>query len=440
MGKPGTVTRLLTLFVAASFTVLVAFSLPKLLDAILPVGSSPNRLMLGVPISSIFFWYWIFYACTAFFPACLLTMWRFVGNNDAESTGGSELRSFPNVTVVIPAYNEEDSIGKSIEGIMKQDYKGDIETIVINDGSTDGTARTASRYPVTLVNLAKNRGKGNALNVGVSKSSGAILVFTDSDSVLEKNSVRLLVEYLARNGNAGAVAGFVRVREGNGKLLTHFQAIEYETGQQLDKVLQGESQSVIICPGPLFAAKRDVALRTPFNEASVTEDADFTARVHRSGMGVGFESQAVAYTNAPISVKAWVAQRKRWWAGFLEMWKTHKPWSSANLWMINSYSSYVVSTASLAMLALIPFLMLYAGNPIAATEDALVFSLGPVFFFVLFTAPFFTKRKTLLLLLPLCGTVYFLMKAAVLAGLYVRYALNLGVSVTFGSRIIQVNW
>ncbi|HLQ06324.1 MAG TPA: glycosyltransferase [Nitrososphaerales archaeon] len=419
-------------------------SLQVLAFAIIP--SAPlddNHLVAGVGTSTILDGYWVYYVATAFLPACFLFIWRYTSDDDSDPDDSPKAGVFetPKVSVIIPAYNEADGIDECLGSILKQDYRGTVEVIVVDDGSTDSTAAAASKYPVRMISLPANKGKANALNTGVKESTGEVLVFSDSDSHLERNSLRLLVEYLQRNRDVGAVAGCLQVNGTGKNLLTYFQAMEYRIGQEVDKFLQGRSAGVLVCPGPLFAVRRDVALQFPFNENSVIEDADFSTRLLKAGLQVGLENEAFVYTDVPRSVAAWSRQRKRWWAGFLELWKTHKPWARRNPWMLHNYIlGYVTSLASLALLLFVPFLAATYAIPGIEVERGLLFALFPIAFFMALYAPFFVKEKKLILLLPLYSTVYFLMKTVLLASLYVRYLFGVKYRVQFGSRRVLVRW
>ena len=420
-------------------------SVEELAFAVIPSAPlSDNHTVGGVGSSMILTGYWVFYVATAFFPACFLFMWRYTSSDDSDPEGSPHsLAGYesPKVSVIVPAYNEEKRIWECLESISRQDYRGAMEVIVVNDGSTDGTAAVASRYPVKLINHTTNRGKASALNSGVGESKGEILVFSDSDSRMEKSSVRLLVEYLQRNRDVGAVAGCLEVGGTDKSIMMYFQAIEYKIGQRVDKFLQGRSGSVLVCPGPLSAARRSLASEFPFNEHSVIEDADFTSRLLRAGMQVGMEPNAVVYTDVPRSIRAWAKQRKRWWAGFLELWKAQKPWSTRNSWMILNYIlGYVVSLLSLLLMVLLPYFAATYALPMIEIERGLLFALFPIVFFMALYAPFLAKEKKMLLLLPAYSTAYYLMKTVLLSYLYLRYLVRAKYSVKFGSRKIMVRW
>ena len=420
-------------------------SLQELAFAIIP--SAPlhdNPSIGGVGTNLILNGYWVYYAATAFLPACFLFMWRSSSDDDPDPedpTRRLPAGELPKVSIIVPAYNEEARIGGCLEAALSQDYRGPMEVILVNDGSTDGTLAAASKFPVMAIDQGANLGKAAALNTGVGHSTGEIVVFSDSDSRMEKGSVRILVDYLQRNRGVSAVAGCLVVDGGRRNLLALFQAIEYRIGQEVDKFLQGRSGGVLVCPGPLFAVRRDVALQFPFNEQSVIEDTDFTARLLKSGLRVGLESRAAVYTSIPRSVGAWARQRKRWWAGFLEVWKAHKPWSRKNAWMLQNYVlGYVVSLLSVALLLLIPFLAAVYEVPTIELERGLLFALFPIAFFTALYAPFLAKEKKLILVLPLYATVYFLMKTFLLASLYAKYLFRMRYHVRFGSRSVLVRW
>jgi glycosyltransferase involved in cell wall biosynthesis len=111
------------------------------------------------------------------------------------------------ISVVIPAYNEQDTIGKTIsDTILTMDsLKMPYEVIVVNDGSTDDTARIASEYKATLLSDYKNRGKGYALRKGFQHAQGNIVVTIDSDGAHEPKEIPDLIQPLS-NG-VDVVAG-----------------------------------------------------------------------------------------------------------------------------------------------------------------------------------------------------------------------------------------
>jgi cellulose synthase/poly-beta-1,6-N-acetylglucosamine synthase-like glycosyltransferase len=175
-------------------------------------GGDPH--IFGISVNNIFKFYWVFFLALAFFPFTFFLFWRILSRKDKKpNPNGGSLGPLPKddkkpkVSVIIPAYNEEVHISSCLEAIQKQDFRGNMEVIVVNDGSTDRTAEIASKYPINLIDLKTNVGKANALNVGIEHSKGDILVFSDSDSELASSVVNLVVNSLEKHPDAGAVSG-----------------------------------------------------------------------------------------------------------------------------------------------------------------------------------------------------------------------------------------
>jgi cellulose synthase/poly-beta-1,6-N-acetylglucosamine synthase-like glycosyltransferase len=346
----------------------------------------------------------------------------------------------PKVSVIIPAYNEEAHILSCLEAIQKQDFRGNMEVIVVNDGSTDRTAEIASKYPVNLIDLKTNRGKANALNVGIKHSKGDILVFSDSDSEIADSAVNLLVNSLEEHPDAGAVAGqvYVKAIKGKNNLLKRFQMMEYEIDQGLSRYLQGLNGNVQVCPGPLFAVRREIAEKTMFSNRTVIEDADFTIEILKNNMKVLHEPRAKVYTNPPVSLKGWFNQRKRWMYGNLQLWRVHKQWARKNPWMILNYFGFITALTALILILLLPYLLSTYDSINFVLLRAIAYTAAPILLFTLLIMPFFIKNRRLLLTIIPYILLYGTIKAVTLSYVYLRYIFRRGVKVTFGSRTMLV--
>jgi hyaluronan synthase len=138
----------------------------------------------------------------------------------------------PSVAVVVPAFNEEDAIERSIEAILAAHYPhGKLEVVVINDGSTDATGAVldriaATRQGVEVVHFARNRGKRAAMAAGIRATTAEVVVFVDSDSVLAPDAIRWIVQDFAAP-DVGAVAGHADVLNARESWLTRVQAVWY---------------------------------------------------------------------------------------------------------------------------------------------------------------------------------------------------------------------
>ncbi len=230
----------------------------------------------------------------------------------------------PSVSVIVPAYNEAKVIGKTLDALLASTYPN-LEIIVVDDGSTDDTAaRVIARYgdnPRVRVFTKPNEGKARALNFGIQQSRADIVVAQDADTIVLPNAIAKLVRHLALPG-IGAVAGNAKV--GNRvNLLTEWQALEYITSQNLDRRAFALLNCVTVVPGAIGAWRRALVVELGgFTSDTLAEDADLTLRILRRGYQIDYEEEAIALTEAPDTVRAFLKQRFRWMFGTLQAaWK-----------------------------------------------------------------------------------------------------------------------
>ncbi|MCM3652951.1 glycosyltransferase [Metabacillus litoralis] len=235
-------------------------------------------------------------------------------------------QSTPFVSVIIAAYNEEKVIGRTIESILKSDYPN-LEVIVVDDGSKDQTSLVVSReYEANkkvLLFHKKNGGKSSAINLGVRKAKGDILVAIDADTIVPPDSISMLIRHFV-DENVAAVSGNVRV--GNREnLLTAWQHIEYVTGFNLEKRGFATLNCVPVVPGALGAWRKQVVKELNyFTNDTLAEDTDMTLKILRQGYKVVIDEQAYAYTEAPKTIRDFLKQRFRWTFGTLQCFWKHK--------------------------------------------------------------------------------------------------------------------
>lgn len=232
----------------------------------------------------------------------------------------------PLVSVIVPAYNEEKVIRRTVQSLLSSDYP-DLEVIVVDDGSTDGTYQIVCEkfldYPAVTIYRKANGGKAEALNFGWRKAAGEIIVALDADTIFTSRTVSALVHRFADEG-IGAVAGNAKV--GNRiNLMTKWQALEYVTSQNFDRRAFSTLNCITVVPGAVGAWRRSAIDEVGgFSSDTVAEDQDLTIEVRKRNYKIGYEETAVAYTEAPDSFGALAKQRFRWSFGTLQcMWK-HK--------------------------------------------------------------------------------------------------------------------
>ncbi len=228
------------------------------------------------------------------------------------------------VAVVIPAFNERAVIVATVRSVLNSDRK-DFSIIVVDDGSTDGTAelirQSFSDEPRVQVIEQVNAGKPEALNRGIAATSADIVVALDADTVFKSDTIRHLVNGFT-DEKIAAVAGCARV--GNIiNLITRWQALEYITSQNLDRRAFAYLNCIAVVPGAVGAWRRQEILNVGgFGNDTLAEDADLTLRLLREGKRIAYEDRAEALTEAPERIRDFVKQRFRWMFGTLQAaWK-----------------------------------------------------------------------------------------------------------------------
>ena len=229
----------------------------------------------------------------------------------------------PFVSVLVPAYNEQAVIGATIESLLRSDYEN-FEVLVIDDGSKDDTLAVARRYashPAVRVISKENGGKASALNLGVREARGEVLIAMDADTVFDPRFISYMLGHF-RDPTVGAVSGNAKVGNRRGTL-AGWQSIEYITNFNLDRRAYTLLNCITVVPGAAGAwRKRDVLAAGGFGHGTLAEDADLTISVRRLGRRIVFEDRAIAWTEAPETVQAFIKQRRRWSYGTLQvLWK-----------------------------------------------------------------------------------------------------------------------
>ncbi len=228
------------------------------------------------------------------------------------------------VTVIIPAYNEERVINTTVHGILESTYHN-LEIIVIDDGSRDKTlevlnAEFRDTPRVTILGIP-NGGKANALNIGLTHATGDVVVALDADTQFERDTIARLVRWFT-DEEIGAVAGNAKVGNRT-NMITRWQALEYIVAQNLERRALAALGTLTVIPGAVGAWRRSVLTELGgFPPDTMAEDQDLTIAIQREGYAVGFDSSAVAWTEAPATVRGLAKQRFRWAYGTLQcLWK-----------------------------------------------------------------------------------------------------------------------
>src|SRR5262245_43486418 len=233
---------------------------------------------------------------------------------------------FPTVSLLIAAYNEEENILETIRGIKNQDYPGNVEIIVVDDGSNDNTVHLLQSLGMRNLNViqANHGGKALALNEGLKHIANEIVVCIDADTFLHPQALkRIVARFLTDPTDTAAVAGCVLVKNSRSTFMTRLLEWDYFTGIASAKRQQSLYQGTLVAQGAFSAFRTKVIKAHQGWPSVIGEDIVMTWSLIKSGWRIGFEPTAIGFTTAPTSLKGFYRQRKRWARGMIEGLKRH---------------------------------------------------------------------------------------------------------------------
>jgi biofilm PGA synthesis N-glycosyltransferase PgaC len=308
--------------------------------------------------------------------------------------------TFPLITVIIPAYNEERTIIKALDALAEADYPSK-EIIVVDDGSSDNTFAAATRYREKLgkdvlfsvIKKPENGGKSSAINHGLLFAKGEYVVTVDADSIVARDALKMIIKYF-QNPSVAGVGGNIKVLNRSG-LLTNCQALEYVVGINLWRRAFDIFGVVMVVPGALGAFNKKVLKQTGnYDKDTLTEDFDITIKALKCGKVVQASSGAMAYTEAPATLGDFYKQRIRWYRGNMQTFVKHKDIATNSRYgMLRKYG-YPITVFTMLMLPILGILIGAAGI-IALIQGMWMFML---FSFLLFTSLQFVLSSIALLI------------------------------------------
>lgn len=229
------------------------------------------------------------------------------------------------VSIVMAAYNEGKVIAGTLRSLLDTDYEDNLELIVVDDGSGDETAaeveRIAAADPRVRLLRQQNRGKAQALQRALSAVRHGVVVFLDADTHFQRDTLRLLVEPFA-DQTIGAVSGHAKV--GNLRtFIARCQSLEYTCGFNLDRRAYTRWNCITVVPGAISAIRKEAIDKAGgLSLQTLAEDTDLTLALHKDRQRIVYVPQAIAWTEAPESVRTLARQRFRWAYGTLQcLWK-----------------------------------------------------------------------------------------------------------------------
>ncbi len=228
----------------------------------------------------------------------------------------------PTVTVIVPCFNEETTIQRTVESLLGLDYPKDkLSIFLINDGSTDGTRNVldgyASGYPNIRVFHKGNEGKWKTLNHGLQHVTSEFVGCLDADSFVEPDALKQIISAFCHNPKAMAVTPSMRVWQPN-TIIRKIQCAEYDLGIFIRKSFAFLG-AIHITPGPFSIFRKKVFdILGPYRHAHNTEDLEIALRMQKAGMIIENAHNAIVYTVGPATPYKLYRQRVRWTGGYLK--------------------------------------------------------------------------------------------------------------------------
>jgi cellulose synthase/poly-beta-1,6-N-acetylglucosamine synthase-like glycosyltransferase len=219
------------------------------------------------------------------------------------------------ISILIPAHNEEKAIKNCLDSCLNQSRMPD-EILVVNDGSTDKTAKILASFKNKIRKISIREATGNksfAQEIGLPHITGDVFICTDADTILDKNFVEVIEKEFS-NPETTAVAGYVKSLKHN--WLTACRALDYAIGQNIYKLAQSYINFLFVVPGSASAYRtRLFKKHITFDHDTVTEDLDFTYKFNKKGLRIKYNREAIVYTQDPPTIESYINQMRRWFGG-----------------------------------------------------------------------------------------------------------------------------
>jgi cellulose synthase/poly-beta-1,6-N-acetylglucosamine synthase-like glycosyltransferase/peptidoglycan/xylan/chitin deacetylase (PgdA/CDA1 family)/spore germination protein YaaH len=283
------------------------------------------------------------------------------------------------VSVVMAAFNEEKVIAETLRALLDTDYRGDLEVIVVDDGSRDQTAAKVEQIarddPRVRLLQQENRGKAHALQHAVAGARHAIIVFVDADTRFQRDTLPLLVAPFA-DREVGAVSGHAKV--GNLRtFIARCQSLEYTCGFNLDRRAYNRWNCITVVPGAVSAIRKEAIVQAGgLSLQTLAEDTDLTLSLHKNRQRIVYVANAIAWTEAPETVHTLARQRFRWAYGTLQcLWKHREMVFNPNYGALGWFSLPSIWFFQIVLVAVTPMvdLLLLGSLPFGAWRAVMPF-------------------------------------------------------------------
>ncbi len=300
-----------------------------------------------------------------------------------KATSQVPLLDWPKASILLPCYNEEDTLRETIQNLHNLPYP-DFEIIAVNDGSTDQTGALlkslAATYPkLRVIDCHENKGKANALHIATLAAHSEYLICIDSDALLDRDAPYHLIKHFLMNGErVGAVTGNPRIRNRD-TLLGKIQLVEYASIIGTIKRTQRVLGKVMTVSGVVVAFRKSALVNVGlWDRDMITEDVAVSWKLQRKFWDIRYEPQALCWMLVPETLRSLWHQRVRWAQGGQEVIFRHasifKSWKQRRLWPV-----YVEQLCSLTWIFLWLFSLIYTFFSAKTPVELLVWFSFPAF-------------------------------------------------------------
>jgi len=235
-------------------------------------------------------------------------------------SGSITLTKYPKVTIIVPCWNEEKTIYKTVRSLLNLNYPKDkVKIFLVDDGSTDKTwdvIKKFEKYSNIKIFHKENGGKHSALNLGLKHTETDFLGCLDADSVADSEALVRIMSYFEKDPEIMAVAPSVIALKSK-NIIQGAQKAEYDMSVYLKKMLAFVG-GIHVTPGPFSIFRKKVFNDLgPYRFAHNTEDMEIAYRMQKNNYKIEHCNDAYIYTNTPINILQLFRQRLRWIYGYI---------------------------------------------------------------------------------------------------------------------------
>lgn len=334
---------------------------------------------------------YIFLFTTLYFEVFLLLAFLERGKGTNKTEDAPELTRYPHVSIIVPAFNEEQAVLDTINSLLNLNYpKHKLSIIAVNDGSTDNTwqkLQVFKNHPMVKIMQKENGGKHTALNLGIKECKSELIGCLDSDSTVHPDALRYIVREFLLDEKVDAVTPAMRIQSPR-TILERVQAAEYTLGIFMRRTFSFINTQ-IVTPGPFSLFRRATFEKLgPYKKAYNTEDLEYALRIQASQGYIGNAPHALVYTPGKRTLSSLLNQRVRWTYGFLRNAGDYKhlffnkSYGDLSFFVLPSAVLAVGSAITLALLSLFSFGKSLTERIVEYYYGGFNFSFGVNWFFI----------------------------------------------------------